>query len=483
VLTTGYDRRFDPRPGTLPITFGTLLDFVRDPLLCMRRLYQDHGMVAALDDKGQRLVFVFGPEYTRQVLSDARLFQSRFFAIRGPRNSPQRHLTCGLLSMNGEEHKRHRRMVMGPLQKKSHTAYHPLLVTLADEMVREWRPGQVRDIFRDMTRHMLRVTSSVLFGLDLPELAYEIGHLTERWVAMNHEVGMGAFVADGKITSAYSRLLDVAGALEEKIRALIEHRRSSTAPGQDLLSLLIRAHDETGAGMTDAELIGQAALLFGAAHLTTANTLTWTLFLLAQHPSIASALAAELAEVLDGSAPSLEQMDRLPLLDRVIKESMRILPASAYSQRVTAEPTDLGPLHLAKGTPVIFSQIITHHMPEIFSGPRQFRPDRWQTITPSPFAYFPFAAGPRMCVGAGLALVILKITLSVILQRYHLSVVPGASIDGKVHFTMFNPTSGMPMLILPPTAPFTCAPVAGNIHELVALESMPRRVSAPLRAA
>jgi cytochrome P450 len=385
--------------------------------------------------------------------------------------------------MNGDEHKRHRRLVMGPLQKKSLAAYRDVLVTLADQMLGEWRPGQVRDIFRDMTRHMLRVTSSVLFGIDLPELAYEIGHLTERWVAMNHDVGMGAFVADRKFTSSYDRLLEVAGALEEKIRHMIEHRRSSADLGQDILSLLIRAHDETGAGMTDSELIGQTAVLFGAAHLTTANTLTWTLFLLAQHPPVASALAAELWEALGGDAPTLEQLDQLPALDRVIKESMRILPASAYSHRVTAEPTKLGPLHLAKGVPVIFSQIITHHIPELFPEPRRFLPERWQAIVPSPYAYFPFAAGPRMCVGAGLALLVMKITLSTILQRYRLTVAPGASINGKVTFTMFNPTSGMPMLVLTPTAPFMYAPVAGNIHNMVNLESAIPRVSVPRRAA
>ena len=165
------------------------------------------------------------------------------------------------------------------------------------------------------------------------------------------------------------------------------------------------------------------------------------------------------------------------MLDRVIKESMRILPASAYSQRVTAESTKLGSLHLGKGVPVIFSQIITHHLPELFPEPRRFLPERWQSMVPSPYAYFPFAAGPRMCVGAGLALLVLKITLSAILQRYRLTVAPGASINGKVTFTMFNPTSGMPMLVSPATAPFMSAPVAGNIHNLVDLEPALTRVS------
>ena len=119
----------------------------------------------------------------------------------------------------------------------------------------------------------------------------------------------------------------------------------------------------------------------------------------------------------------------------------------------------------------------------LFPEPRRFLPERWQAMAPSPYAYFPFAAGPRMCVGAGLALLVLKITLSAILQRYRLTVAPGASINGKVIFTMFNPTSGMPMLVSRPTAPFMSAPVAGNIHTMVNLESATPRVSAPQRAA
>jgi cytochrome P450 len=473
----------DCQPATpAPVTLGKLLDFPRDPLLCMRRLYQTHGEIAALEEAGQRLVFAFGPEFCQRVLSDTKTFESRFFAIRGPKNSPQRRLTCGLLSMNGEEHKRHRRLIMGPFQNKALEAYYAPMVELAQELAREWQPGEIHNIFQAMTQYMLRVTSSLLFGFDMPPLAYELGHLIERWIVMNHEVGMGAFVSDSGVSSAYGDLLALAEALEEKTLALIDYRRSSDL-GDDVLSRLLQAHEDTGRGLNDAELIGQTTLLFGAAHLTTANTLTWTLFLVAQHPQTAAELAEELDRVLDGHAPTLEQLDRLPLLERVIQESMRILPASAYSQRVSAEPVTLGPLRLAKGTPVIFSQIITHHMPHLFPEPTHFRPERWQAIAPSPYAYFPFAAGPRKCVGVGLAMLILKITLAVLWQRHRLGVVPGAPINAKVRYTMLNPTSGMAMRVLEPDEPYSRVPVEGNIHDLVTLDSGTTQAAPQRRAA
>src|SRR5262245_28450299 len=202
-----------PVPSAEPVTFGRLLDFTRDPLACMRGLYREHGAVAAFEENGKRLVFVFSPEHNQRVLSDTKTFHSQFFAIRGPKNSPQRHLTCGLLSMNGEEHKRHRRLVLASFQKTSFESYRSVLIDLAKEMVQEWQPGQTRNIFRDMTRYMLRVASSIVFGFDLHEQAFEIGQLIERWVAMNHEVGMGAFVSDPGITSSYDRLLTLAAEL------------------------------------------------------------------------------------------------------------------------------------------------------------------------------------------------------------------------------------------------------------------------------
>jgi cytochrome P450 len=466
-----------------PVTYGRLLDFPDDPVACMRRLYRAHGNLAALEEDGQRLVFVFGPEYNQRVLSDTQTFHARFFALRGPRHSAQRRLTSGLLSMNGEEHKRHRRLVMGPFQKKSIAAYRDGLVGLAEDMVGEWKTGQVRDIFRDMTRYMLRVTSHLLFGFDRSDLAYQIGLGIERWVARNHELGMGALIADPEITQSYHRLLEEAEALELLIREMIAFRRASAAPGNDVLSLLIQARDENGAGMTDTELIGQAAVLFGAAHLTTANSLTWTLFLLAQHPEVAAALDAEVTASLGGAAPTLEQLEQLPVLDRVIKESMRVLPASSYSQRVTAAPVDLGPLHLPRNTVVIFSQFISHHIPDLFPDPEHFRPERWLTLAPPPYAYLPFAAGPRLCLGAALAMMTIKTTLPIILQRHHLSVVPGARINGKVISTMLTPTSGMPMLVQPPTAPFVSSYVEGNIHDLMVLEPGTDRAGSRPRAA
>ncbi len=450
----------------LPVTRGRLLDFVEDPMTCMLDLRARHGNLAVLEEDSQRIVFVFGPELNQQVLSDGETFHSRFFAIRGPRNSSQRRLTSGIMSMNGEEHKEHRRIVKGPFEKKVIPAYHAAVREITRGLLDSWKPGETRDMDVEMTRFMLQVTSAILFGVEQPELAWRVGAMIDRWVEMNHEAGMGAFVSHPLLNERYEKLLSFAVELEAEIRTLIRTRREDPKPAGDVLSLLIRAN-ETEKKVTDDELIGHVALLFGAAHLTTAHTLTWTLFLLAQHPPVMRALHDEIRQTVDGDCPPVDALARMPVTDRVLKESMRILPASSYSQRVCAAPTRLGNVALARGTPVVFSQFVTHHMPELYPEPERFLPDRWINASVSPYGYLPFGAGAKMCIGAPLAMMTLRTVLPTILKRYRLRVVPGCEINGKIVSTMLGPTTPVPMVIADQDGAFQSSPVTGNIRRMV----------------
>lgn len=458
----------------LPISHGRLRDFTDDPVACMRRLYDEHGGLAALQEDSTRIVFAFDPKWNQRVLSDGKTFHSRFFAVRGPRDSAQRRLTSGLLSMNGEEHKQHRRMVMGPFQRKTIATYHADVVQLTRDMLDDWAPGEVRDIHAEMTQFMLRATSGLLFGVDVFDTAYRLGEMIDRWVHLNHETGMGAFISDPSYLRHYDQLLSLADTLENDIQELIDLRRArpKDSGGNDVLSLLLQAC-EGERRIDDQQLIGHVALMFGAAHLTTAHTFTWTLFLLAQHPSIARQVDAEVRAALAGDAPTPEEIPGMPLLERVLKESMRILPASGYSQRVCAQPVQLGPFDLPVGAPVVFSQYITHHIRALYPQANRFLPDRWRTIAPSPYEYLPFGAGPRMCLGGPLAMMILKTTLPAILKRYRLSLQPGAEVSGRIISTMLGPTTSVPMEIHPPDGRFAAAEATGNIHSMVDLVEAP----------
>lgn len=463
-----------PTDAGLPITHGDLMDFPRDPVGCMRRMHRKHGDVSALDDGEQRFYFAFGPELNRVVQCDPR-FHSRFFAIRGPRNSAQRRTTCGLLNMNGDTHRRHRRLAMQPFSKRSLPNYHPTVSGLIAELLDTWQVGEVRDLHADMTAFMLRVVSAILFGLSDRELAYETGHLIDEWAHLNHELGMGVLVSNPEITDRYQEILTLAEKLEKNVRLMIDRRRAGQ-PGDDVLSVLIRARDGEG-GITTDDLIGHVALIFGAAHLTTAHTLTWTLFLLGQHPSVAREVDAEVkAASFAGEIPTPDEATRLPTLKRALDESMRCLPASAYLTRMAAEPVELGPFTLNRGAGVVFSQYMTHHLPRLYENPDEYRPERWKTIDPSPYEFLPFGSGPRMCIGATLAIQTLMTTLPSVLRRYRLAVVPDSEISGEVVSTMLGPKTSVPMLVCPADGRFESAPVWGNIHDLVTLRELPRPV-------
>jgi cytochrome P450 len=469
----------------LPISRVNFAEFSRDMLRGFRWLHEQHGPIAAIEEGGQRVVFLFSPEYNQQVLSDTERFHARFFTVRGPKRSAQRRCTCGLLAMNGEQHRRNRRVVKEPFGLKAIATYADTIERMTNEMLDGWQPGEVRDMAEEMRQYMLRVTSRLLFGLDDEEAAYRLGDMIARWVSLNQEVGVGALVPDEQFLNLYEELIEFAEVLEAEILRMIRRRRESNQPAGDVLSILVRTHDEEG-GLSDEELVGQAAVLFGAAHMTTAHSLTWTLLLLAQHPSVMNQLWDELqssgsnvedggsddrAYVPDGrstkSLGSLPKGDELSLLDRVIKESMRLLPASAYSQRVNMEAVRLGPFDLTRGTGIVFTPLITHRLAEIYADPERFIPDRWHALRPSPYAYHPFGAGPRLCIGGPLATAIIRIALRQILSRYRLNVVSGANIGVRVESTMLMPTTGLPMEIHPGDGFFEASPIVGDIHELV----------------
>ena len=455
----------------IPVTDGRLEEFVSDPIACMRRLHREHGDLAMFretSEKQQQLVFIFSPELNHHVLSDSKTFHSQFFTLRGPRNSSQRHLTCGLLSMNGDEHKQQRRQVAGPFEKRSIAFHHDTVTSVTDQMLATWKPDSVVNMADEMTILMRKITSMILFGSDQLDLALEIGEMLDEWVEMNHQLGLAAFIPRDDFMPEYNRMLSYAEKLEGRILDLMKWRREAGTLGADLLSQLIRVHDTTG-GITNEQLVGHVALLFGAAHMTSAYSLGWTLFLLAQHPEVMTSLNHELQGGVYDEPLGAFDSAKGSLLDRVLRESMRLLPASSYSQRLNDVPVELGPFSLPRGTPIIFSSFVTHHRPDLYSQPDRFNPDRWLTISPTPYEYLPFGAGPRMCLGAPLAQFIIKTILPRVLKHNRLSVVPGAEVNGLVVSTMLNPISGIPMQIFKPDGRFATSPVVGNIHALVEL--------------
>jgi cytochrome P450 len=446
--------------------------FFRDPIGCMRDAYRKNGELTILGpvlphEENRRLnVLSVGPEYNRQVLGDPELFRTTGQTLRGPENSAQRRVRFGLTRMQGAKHKQQRKLVMPPFHKKAVEGYHDLMVKTANTVLNDWRAGTRRGLYREMRTVSLRLASTVLFDPN-PREALKTGSMIEEWFRRNFSSTVWLFPFDLPGTP-YRRLLKHAERMEKKILSMIDQRRKNPE-WTDVFSILTQARDDENHGMTDMELVGQAAILFAASYETTASTLTWTLFLLAQHPKISEQLMEELESVLGGGPPTNEQLPRLLFLERVIKESMRVLPPVPYTIRSATADVEMGGFKVPKNSRVLCSHFLTHHDPTLYPEPEKFLPDRWLTIDPSPYEYMPFSAGPRACIGAIFAMQAMKISISMILQRFRLQVVRGAKVESVVRVTM-SPRYDIPVRIFSQDRKFTRSDVRGNVREMVEMK-------------
>jgi cytochrome P450 len=306
-----------------------------------------------------------------------------------------------------------------------------------------------------------------LFGSDDLERSARLSAALENFLARAAAHG-AALVPVNLPGLPYRNMLKRAEDLERLIVETIELKRRAGNAGRDVLSIMVQASAGKEAAFAESELPGHTVFMFGASFETAADAMGWTLFLLAQHPKVASSLVDELDSAHFSDPPTLDELDRLPLLNAVIDEAMRLLPPVPYTIRTVTSATDFDGLRLKRGDRIVISHYMTHHMPELYPLPNRFTPERWCTFKPDPYTYLPFSAGPRLCVGYHFAMAEIRLALLKIMKRFRLTVVSGSRIDRTVRVTL-NPAFGLPMLIFPQDRAFKTSAVTGQIHEMVDL--------------
>jgi cytochrome P450 len=331
-----------------------------------------------------------------------------------------------------------------------------------------------------MVELSLSLAVSGLLGLHPGEEGHRVHGLLRSWgkYALLASVQLLPFDLPG---FPYRRFLKFSEDLEAEFRAVIARKRAgnqgieASMDGGDALSILLDAQASQGSSsdpdprsLTDTELMGHLTTFFTAGHETSAAALTWTLFLLSQHPQVMHDLMDELDGALRGGPPTLEQMGSLPLLDGVINESLRLFPPGTWMLRTSTAPFVIGPYQLPAGTHLVYSPAATHRLPDLYPQPNRFLPARWATIKPSTYEYLPFGGGPRRCIGATFALMELKVALPMILQRYRLEVPDGTRVDRGGTILSF-PKQPLPIRLHTQDRNFAPAFVRGNIHDLLDL--------------
>jgi len=423
-------------------------------------------------------VLCCGVEAGRQVTTRHDVFHRRTLVGRlwpteehpPPRRMPLRRFGAGLFGVNGAEHRQRRRLMMPAFNRKRVESYRDEMVHVADDELSRWRVGETIDVSTAMSDIAKRIATKTLFGEDVGPGGGGTGQMIQQSLRlMTHP--LTRLLPYDVAGMPYRRFLNLVHAIEKQIRGIVERRRAAGAEGHDVLSALIAARDdETGAALDEDELLGHVGLLFAAGHETSANALTWTLLLLSQHRDVQADLQDEIDAVFGDAPPTVENLRRAVLLERVIRESLRLLPPAIWNARVTVAPTELGGHELPAGTEILLSIFETHHAPDLYSEPDCFKPNRWADIDPGPHAYCPFGAGPRMCIGAAFAMFELPLVLAMILQRFRLTLKPNQRIDRSGHIVM-GPRRGVRMCVRPRDRRFGAgdAPVVGDVRELVSL--------------
>jgi cytochrome P450 len=417
------------------------VDFSDDRLAFYTRTAQEHGDVAAFRLGPRRCILLSHPDYIEQVLvTESRHFR-KHFALRLNRLL----LGNGLLSSDGDFWLRQRRLAQPAFLRERVASYGESMVACARRQMAAWRGGETRDLHREMTDLTLEIVAETLFGADVVAETRRVAAALEV-AGRTYAARLRRFllVPEWLPTPTNLRLRSAVRQLDEILYRIIKQRRHG--PGrEDLLSLLLRAQDEDGSGMTDQQLRDEAMTLFLAGHETTALLLSWTWYLLAQHPDVEARLLAELRTVLNGRDPTPADLPRLPYAERIITESMRLYPPVHAVGREALRECQIGGYRVPPGTTVFMSQWVMHRDPRFFADPLVFRPDRWidESIKRLPkYAYFPFGGGPRICMGNMFATMEALLVLATVAPRFKFTLVPGHPVRPRAFLTV-RPESGI----------------------------------------
>jgi len=428
--------------------------------------------------RGQRFLLLLDPALAGRLLADLAAG-----TIKSPGLQRTRVLLGdGLLTSEGDAHRRARRLVAPAFSPRRLTAYTEGFSERTEAHVGQWSDGAVVEMRQQMARLTLDIVGSTLLGMDLRQDADDVRSALESALesfaggapalAMRRRRGprppdreaaaAGAQRDEGRPSDgqpsdgqrgAEQRGADQRGAglrtrLDAIVTKIIEARRDEpSADRGDVVSALLAAAAGPD-GLTPAEVHDHVITLIMAGHETTANALSWTLYLLSSHPEAEQALHAELAR-LEGRRPGFEDLAGLTYTRAVIAESMRLFPPAWILSRTLTADADFGRWHAPAGTIVAVSPLLLHHDARWFGDPERFDPSRWldgrRDVVPR-HAYMPFGTGPRSCIGEQFAWAEATTALAVICSRWTARTMSGATVTPQYRVTM-RPSPGLPMQV------------------------------------
>jgi cytochrome P450 len=432
-----------PRSGL----FGNLGEFSADRLGALARWARQYGDLVSARFGPRWILFANHPDLVEEVL----VHQNRKFIKHYRLRQAESTLGEGMLTSEGDFWRGQRKLAQPAFHRERIAAYGRVMVEYTERLIEPWADGQVRDLHVDMMRLTLEIVAKTLFDAEIGGASAEVCEAMETLMhSFVISTSRPIVVPRWLPTPLNFRVARTVRRLERILFAVIAERRRGGEDRGDLLSMLLHAQDEeSGRRMTDRQLRDECMTLFLAGHETTANTLAWAWFLLADHPEVEERLHAELDRVLGGRPPTVADLPGLTYTQHIVDETLRLYPPGWMLGREAIEPLELGGYRLAKGTTVFMTACVIHRDLRWFDEPDAFRPERWADglVQRIPrYAYFPFGGGPRICIGNNFALMEAALVLATIAQKYRLRLAPDAVVTPLPSMTL-RPAHGIKMAL------------------------------------
>jgi cytochrome P450 len=435
-----------PKGGWL----GLLPDLGRDPLGFLTSVAHQYGDLVPMRLGLTRTVLVNHP----RLIEDALVTHNADFRKNLGARRLGSLLGNGLLLSEGEFWLRQRRLMQPAFHRQRLTRMAETMVSLTEEVLATWRTGQTRDAQSEMFEITLRIAARTLFGSELTDDLTRIrrASLTTTDHFRSRLFTLLILLPDSLPTPGNRRYQHAVRDLDQLVYRIIAERRAraNADPADDLLSLLLAARDDDGRGMTDRQLRDEVMTLLLAGHDTTALALTWALVLLARHPEQTAEVTAEVDTVLSGRPPTGADLPRLPFLEAVILETLRLYPTAWVIGREAVRDTRLGDRPVPKNTTVLMSPWVLHRDGRWFDQPEVFAPGRWSDGLAARLprlAYVPFGGGQRVCIGSGFAQMEAMLILATIVQRFRWRLArPAEPIEPRPVVTL-RPRGAVPLVV------------------------------------
>lgn len=405
---------------------GATYEMLRNPLLLLERLARAGDAVPVEFLGGWRMLLLNHPDDIEEVLTQLRRFPKRHPFLA----EMKRYIGDGLATSEGELWRRQRRLVQQAFSRENVNRYADAIVGCTARLFERYRAGEVRDLYADFMRLSIEGTARSLFstppGRETEDLIDAVSVVMARF---NSPFFMFAPQLDRLPLPSVKRLQRAMATVEQIAAALIAKRRSGQTSGaSDLLTSLLEVRGEDGSPMSERQLRDEVKTLYIAGYEPVAVALGWTVHLLLKHPAALAQAREQARSVLGQREPTAEDIAKLPAIRHAISESLRLYPPAWTSVREAEEPCEFRGHRVPKGGLLWFSPWVLHRDRRYFDAPSEFRPERWESGLAQQLprgAYFPFGAGPRMCVGASLAAAEMPRILAMLLARFELRPVAG----------------------------------------------------------